>query len=244
MDGKTNSMHEPSMHRSPRPPGVLGQALLVARKDLAIERRTGEIVVTGGFFGALLAVLASVAFYAGPAGSHLLAPGAIWLATAFAAVLALGRTWQREREEGALEALLAGPISRAAIFFGKAIGVGVFLAVIEIIVVPIVALLLHLDLAEFGPGIAVLLALATIGVAASGTLFGAMTVRTRARELVLAAVLFPLLTPTLVIGVAATRELLEGASVGDLGDYIKLLLIFDGLFVVGGAAIFGTVVDA
>jgi heme exporter protein B len=218
--------------------------LLIAWKDLAIERRTGEIVVTGGFFGALLGVLASIAFYAGPAGSHLLAPGAIWLATAFAAVLALGRTWQREREEGALDALLAGPISRSAIFFGKALGVAVFLVVIEAIVVPIVALLLHLDLAEFGPVIALILALATIGVAASGTLFGAMTVRTRARELILAAVLFPLLTPTLVVGVAATRELLDGAKLVDLLDYVKLLLLFDTLFVVGGAAIFGSVVDA
>src|SRR5260221_10512394 len=98
----------------PRPPGAIVQAWIIARKDLLIERRTGEIVVTGGFFGALLAVLASIAFYGGPAGSHMLAPGAIWLATAFAAVLALGRTWHREREEGALEALLAGPVSPAA----------------------------------------------------------------------------------------------------------------------------------
>jgi heme exporter protein B len=219
------------------------QAMLVAGKDLAIERRTGEIVITGGFFGALLAILASIAFYAGPAGSHLLAPGAIWIATAFAAVLALGRTWQREREEGALDALLAGPVSRAAVFFGKAIGVALFLIVIELIVVPIVALLLHLDLAMYGGPIALLLLMATIGLAASGTLFGAMTVRTRARELILAAVLFPLITPTLVVGVAATRELLDGAQLADIVDYFKLLGLFDILFVAGGAAIFGSVID-
>ena len=229
--------------RAARAPGLLRQALLIAGKDLAIERRTGEIVVTGGFFGALLAILASVAFYAGPAGSHYLAPGAIWLATAFAAVLALGRTWQRERDEGALEALLAGPVSRGAIFFGKAIGVAIFLAVIEAIVVPVVALLLHLDLAAIAGGLSLVIALATIGVAASGTLFGAMTVRTRARELILAAVLFPLLTPTLVIGVAATRELVDGASLIEILDYIKLLCIFDLVFVAGGALLFGAVID-
>jgi heme exporter protein B len=226
-----------------RTPGVVRQALLVAKKDLLIERRTGEIVVTGGFFGALLAVLASIAFYGGPAGSHLLAPGAIWLATAFAAVLALGRTWHREREEGALEALLAGPVSRVAIFFGKAIGVAAFLVVIEVIVVPIVALMLHLDLVEYGGEIALILALATIGVAASGTLFGAMTVKTRARELVLAAVLFPLLSPTLVIGVGATRELLNGATLVEILDYLKYLAIFDVVFVTGGALLFGSVVE-
>ncbi len=227
-----------------KPPGIVVQALLVAGKDLAIERRTGEIVVTGGFFGALLAVLASVAFYGGPAGSHYLAPGAIWIATAFSAVLALGRTWQREREDGALDALLAGPVSRPAVFFGKAIGVALFLVTIEVIVVPIVSLMLHVDLPGIAGPLAVLLALATLGIAASGTLFGAMTVRTRARELILAAVLFPLLTPTLVVGVAATRDLVDGATLVELFDYVKLLLVFDVIFVAGGAAIFGTVVEA
>src|SRR5439155_23697401 len=130
---------------------------------------------------------------------------------------------------------------RAAIFFGKAIGVAVFLVVIEAIVVPIVALMLHLDLLEYGGEIALILALATIGVAASGTLFGAMTVKTRARELVLAAVLFPLLSPTLVVGVSATRELVDGARLADLLDYVKLLTAFDVLFVAIGAVVFGPV---
>jgi heme exporter protein B len=233
----------PTPPRTPRPPNVARQAWLIAQKDLRIERRTREIVVTGGFFGALVAILASVAFYAGPAGAHYLAPGAIWIATAFAAVLSLGRTWQREREDGALEALLSGAVSRVAIFFGKAFGVLAFLTVIEAIVVPIVALMLHVDLASDGGGIALLLALATIGVSASGTLFGAMTARTRARELILAAVLFPLLTPTLVVGVAATRELVDGSSIADLADYLKLLIVFDIVFVAGGAALFGAVID-
>jgi len=226
-----------------RPPGLVRQTLLIAQKDLAIERRTGEIVVTGGFFGALLGILASVAFYDGPAGAHHLAPGAIWLATAFAAVLALGRTWQREREEGALEALLAGPVARPAIFFGKALGVTIFFFFFEAMVTPLFALMLHVDLANVGLGLVLLLVLATIGVAAGGTLFGAMTVRTRARELILAAVLFPLLTPTLVVGVAATRELIDGAQIGELTDYFKLLFLFDLLFVGGGAALFGSVLD-
>jgi heme exporter protein B len=231
------------MTRTIRAPGLLRQSWLIARKDLLIERRTGEIVVTGGFFGALLAVLASMAFYAGPTTSRELAPGAIWIATAFAAVLALGRTWHREREEGALEALLAGPVSRPAVFLGKALGVLVFLLAIELVVVPIVALLLHLDLDVVGPTLSVLLLLATIGVSASGTLFGAMTVRTRARELILAVVLFPLLSPTLVVGVAATRELVSGAPFSELLDYMRLLALFDAVFLLGGAAVFGSVIE-
>ncbi|GAC1351618.1 MAG: hypothetical protein NVS3B20_09020 [Polyangiales bacterium] len=243
-------------------PSALAQAWLIARKDLAIERRTGEIVVTGGFFAALLAVLASVAFSGSVkerAQEPLLAPGAIWIAIAFAAVLSLGRTWQREREEGALDALLAGPISRPAIFIGKALAIAIFLLIIEAVVVPLVSLFFHVDLLDIGLSVAVFLGLATIGVAASGTLFGAMTVRTRARELILAAVLFPLLTPTLIVGVAATRDLIAnseavatasamheviaGSQLADLSDYVKLLVLFDVIFVIGGAILFGSVID-
>ena len=101
-----------------RRPSWIAQALLVARKDLAIELATGEIVTTSGFFAVLVAVIASLAFYAGPDTTVRVAPGVIWVAVTFASVLALGRTWQREREDGALEGLLATPVSRSAIFAG------------------------------------------------------------------------------------------------------------------------------
>lgn len=227
----------------PTPPSFFVQTMLVAKKDLAIERRTGEIVVTGGFFGALLAILTSVAFYEGPAGSHHLAPGAIWLATAFSAVLALGRTWQRERDDGALDALLAGPVSRAAVFFGKALGVGAFLVAIELVVVPLVSLMLHVDLGKISGPLVILLGLATIGVAASGTLFGAMTVRTRARELVLATVLFPMLAPTLLAAAAGTRDLLHGHPLSELGDYFMLIGVFGVVFTAGGLGLFESLID-
>ena len=98
------------------------QALLIAGKDLAIEIATGEIVTTSAFFAVLVVVIASLAFYAGPESKVSVAPGVIWVAVAFAAVLSLSRTWQREREEGALSGLLVTPTARSAIFAGKALG--------------------------------------------------------------------------------------------------------------------------
>jgi heme exporter protein B len=86
-------------------------------------------------------------------------------------------------------------------------------------------------------------AVATPGVAASGTLFGSMTVRTGARDLLLAVVLFPLLAPTLLAAVAATRELFNGVPLAELGDYLKLMGLFDALFTVGGLSMFGTLVE-
>jgi heme exporter protein B len=192
----------------------------------------------------LVVVMASFSFYGGPPTRRLVASGVVWLSVAFAAVLALGRTWQREREDGALEALLVAPVARSAVFAGKALGILIFLFVVELVVLPLTALFFALDVGEVGPTLGLIALVATPGIAASGTLFGAMTVRTRARDLLLAIVLFPLLSPVLLMAVASTRQLLEGASAAELTDYLLLMLVFDATFVAGGLGLFGTLTEA
>jgi len=228
---------------APRRPGWVAQALFVAKKDLAIELATGEIVTTSGFFAVLVAVIASLAFFAGQGAAEQVAPGVIWVSVAFASVLALSRTWQREREEGALLGLLVMPIRRSAIFAGKALGVTAFVIAVELIVIPVAALLFAVDLREVGAGLGLICLAATPGVAASGTFFGAMTVRTRARDLVLASVLFPLLAPTLLAAVAGTRELFGGAGLSELTDYMALMAVFDVVFVAGGVGLFELIIE-
>jgi heme exporter protein B len=226
-----------------RRPGFLKQVAIVAKKDLRIELATGEIVTTSGFFAVLVAVMASLAFFAGDDAKRDVAPGVVWISVAFSSVLALSRTWQRERDDGALRGLLVSPLSRPAIFAGKALGVAVFVTAVEIVVVPVTALLFGIDLGAYLLPLVLLLAAATPGIAASGTLFGAMTVRTRARDLVLAAVMFPLLTPCLLSGVAGTRALFDGASLLELRDYFSLLGLFGFVFVAGGLGLFELVVE-
>ncbi len=226
-----------------RLPGYVAQVLIVLRKDLAIEARTGEVVVTSGFFAVLAVVLVSLSLFGGPATGRLVAAGAIWLSVAFAAVLALGRAWQREREESALDGLLIAPIDKSALFVGKALSVLGFLFAIEVVVIPLAALFFSIDLVAHGPGVVAIALVATPGIAATGTLFGSMTVRTQARDLLLAVVLFPLLAPTLLTAVVATRELFNGTSLGDLGDFFMLMGIFDLMFIVGGVALFGTLIE-
>lgn len=228
----------------PSPPGWLSQALIILRKDVAIEARSGEVVTTSAFFAVLVVIMASFALYGGPSSRRLIASAVIWLSIAFAAVLSLGRAWQREREESALMGLLVAPVSRSAIFCGKALGLTVFLVIVQLVVIPLTCLLFAQDLIVYAPGLLVIVAFATPGIAATGTLFGAMTVRTRARDLLLAIVLFPLLAPTLLAAVAATRELFGGAAIGELGDYFRLMGIFDLVFVSGGLALFGTLVES
>jgi heme exporter protein B len=135
------------------------------------------------------------------------------------------------------------PVSRSAIFAGKALGVLGFLWVILLLLIPIAALLFSLDLLVFGPGLLSIALFSSIGLAATGTLFGAMTVRTQARDLLLAVVLFPLLTPTLLAAVAATRELLAGVPLSELGDYFRLIGVFDLVFVSGGLSLFGSLIE-
>ena len=221
----------------------------VLAKDFAIELATREIVTTAGFFAALVAVLASVAFTTGPETTTRVAPGALWLAILFSSVLALGRSWQREREESALVGLLVSPAPRAAIWCGKTIGVLGFMVAVEVVVVPLVALFFHVDLPRVFLPLAVVLLFGTLGVAATGTLFGAMTVRTRARELLLASVLFPLLSPALLSSVSATREVLYAAGAGqavalsEVRDQLVLLGVFDMVAIVGGVTMFGALVE-
>lgn len=223
--------------------------LAVLGKDLRIELSTREIVTTAGFFAALVTIMASLAFTTGPETTTRVAPGALWLSIAFSSVLALGRSWQREREESALLGLLVSPAPRAAIWCGKTVGVLAFVLAVELVVVPLVALLFHVDLPPIAGPLAVVMLLGTVGVAATGTLFGAMTARTGARELLLATVLFPLLSPALLASVSATREIFYAAvsgqavDMGEVSDWLLLLGVFDAVAVTGGLAMFGALVD-
>jgi heme exporter protein B len=219
-------------------------AIILLRKDVRIELRSGEVLVTSGFFATVVIILASLSFYAGADTRRQVASGVIWLAIAFASVLALGRLWQRERDDGALDGVLLSPVPRSALFAGKALGLMTFLLLIEAVVIPLTAVLFSLDLLIVGPGLVVIALAATPGLAAASTLFGAMTARTRARDLVLAIVLFPLLSPTLLAATVATRELLGGATLRELGDYLKIILVFDVAFAAGGLGLFATLLDA
>src|ERR1700722_13051695 len=231
------------------PAGFVRGTLAVLAKDLRIEIATREIVTTAGFFAVIVAIMASLAFTTGPDVTVRAAPGALWLSIAFASILALGRSWQREREEPALLGLLVSPVPRAPIWRGTAVGVLAFVLAVEVVVVPLVALLFHVDLPQVFLPLSAVMLMGTIGVAATGTLFGAMTVRTRARELLLATVLFPLLSPALLSSVAATREIFyasmtgQAVDLGEVRDWLLLLGVFDGGAGAGGLAMFGALVE-
>jgi len=216
---------------------MIRHALAIAAKDLRIELRVREVVHTMTLFAALVAILSSISLYVDDETGRRVAPGVLWIAIAFSGTLGLSRTWGREREEGALRAVLLTRVSAASIFVGKGIGALVFVLITEVVVAPLVALLLHAPVFEHLGGFALLVLLGTVGFVAAGTLFGALVAKTRARDLTLAVVLYPLVSPALLCGAVATRELLGGATLAQVGDWLKMLVIFDLVFIGGGIAL-------
>src|SRR5688572_30809788 len=166
-------------------PSLARQILIVAKKDLVLEARSGEVTLTSTFFALLVVVMSSMSFHGGPRTGRVVLSGVLWVAVAFAAVLALGRSWSREREGGALTGLLMTPLAPAALFLAKTLVLSTFLVLIELVVFPVAAVFFSVDLPKYALGLGCLTCLATPGIAAAGTLFGVMTVRTSARDLLL-----------------------------------------------------------
>jgi heme exporter protein B len=187
-------------------------ALLVLRKDVAIEVKSREILYTTLLFAVSCVLVFAIAFV--KEGEPLVdaAAGILWIAIEFAGTLALGRTFERERYSETLRALLLAPASRASIYVGKMLGIVLLLAVAEALLVPLVAILFHAPLFAQAGLLAALLATGTIGFAAVGTLFAAMLVRARTRDVMLPILLYPMTVPIMIGGVRGTTALLQAPA--------------------------------
>jgi heme exporter protein CcmB len=206
-------------------------ALLVLKKDFAIEVRSREILYTTLLFALSCVLIFSIAFV--KEGEPLLdaAAGILWIAVEFAGTLALGKTFERERYAETLRALLLAPAPRASIYLGKMLGVLLLLAVAEALLVPLVALLFHAPLFAQPLLLAALLGAGTIGFSIVGTLFAAMLVRARSRDVMLPILLYPMTVPVMIAGVRGTSALLQSpADVASAVMWIGLLASLDVVF--------------
>ena len=205
---------------------------LVLRKDFTVEVRSLEIAYTALFFAVscvLIFAFALVQEGRAPEGG---AAGILWIAIAFAGTLALGRTFERERQSETLRALLLAPAARPAIYIGKLLGIVGLLVGAEVILVPLVALLFQAPLLSHPLWLAMILVLGTLGFAAVGTLFAAMLVRARSRDVLLPVLLYPITVPVIIAGVRATAALLQpDVDAGIIAFWLALLGCFDVVFV-------------
>jgi heme exporter protein CcmB len=207
-------------------------ALLVLRKDFAIEVKSREILYTTLLFAVSCVLVFSIAFVKEGEPLEDAAAGILWIAIEFAGTLALGRTFERERYAETLRALLLAPTSRAAIYVGKMLGILLLLAVVELLLVPLVAILFHAPLFAQPLLLTALLAAGTMGFAAVGALFAAMLVRARSRDVMLPILLYPMTVPVMIAGVRGTAALLQSPADTPMAVmWIGLLGAIDVVFV-------------
>jgi heme exporter protein B len=204
----------------------------VTRKDLLIETRTREIVLTTMFFALACVLVFAFGFVREGRPVQDAAAGILWIAIAFSGTLALGRAFERERQGETLRALLLAPIDRPALYLGKLLGILILLAAVELLVVPMVALMFQAPLFDYPLLMLGLLAAGTVGFAAVGTLFAAMLVRARSRDVMLPVLLYPITIPVIIAGVRGTAALLQPEADQPMARmWLSMLVFFDVVFV-------------
>ena len=221
---------------------LLSPVLALLWKDVVLELRTKDIVVSVLLFSLLVIVIFNFAIDPTPQRVAVVAPGILWVAFIFGGVLGLTRSFALEKEHGNLQGLLLTPVGRDAIFFGKMLGIFVFMSVVEAITYPIFAVMFNLSLTVVPELIPVAL-LATLGIATVGTVFSAMAVNTRSREVMLPLLFLPVVIPVIVGAVEATGVVIRGEGGSDLVRWIPLLAAFDAVFLVVCPFAFNMVVE-
>ena len=210
---------------------VVTAALLLARKDLAIEFRTR----TAFFSAVVFALLGIVIFYFAwdptAVAAIDLAPGVLWVIFTFAGLLGLHRSFGVEMADRAIDGLLGAPVPREAIYLGKALANLVFVGAVEAITIPAVALFYNMPFGGQGLAITAIALLASIGLVAVGTLFAAMAVNTRLAELLLPMLSLPFFVPVVMPAAQATARLLAGRPVAEVASWLRILVAFDIVFV-------------
>ncbi|MHB0878286.1 MAG: heme exporter protein CcmB, partial [Anaerolineae bacterium] len=213
----------------------------VAGKDLWAESHTREQVSAMLVFAVLAVLVFSFALDLQGQAGQAAAPGAFWATVLFASTIGLNRSFAREQASGAMDGLLLAPMDRGAIYAGKALANLAFVLVVEAVLLPLFTVLF--DAALLRPDVIVVTVLGTVGYVAAGTLLAAVAVNTRAREVMLPVMLLPLAVPDLIAAVRATTWLLDGGTLAEVGQWLRLLVVYDAAMACVGLLTFGYVVE-
>lgn len=211
----------------------LRQSLTIAAKDLRSELRTREAINASFAFSLVILVLFSFAFDPNSENINIqaIASGLLWLSYSFAAALALNRSFARELQNDCLDALVAAPISAAVLFLGKALANFALLLAVEIVSLGIFSVLYDVKVKEHFWSLLLVIVLGTWAMTVMGTMFSALTVNLRLRELMLPIMTYPFILPALLAAILLTGDLLNGVPLG--GDnllWVKVLVGFDVIF--------------
>ncbi len=221
---------------------LLRQALTVAAKDLRSEIRTKEAVNASLAFALVILLLFSFAFDPTSDQTREMSGGLLWLVFAFAGALILNRSFARELENDCLDALLAAPISGAALFLGKAWANLVLLLAVEFLSLPVFGIFYNVNWTKQLPALVLVLVLGTWGLTVIGTMFSALTVNLRLREIMLPMLVYPFMIPALMAAIQISTALINGQPLsGSLIDWLKLLVGFDLIYTALALALADTI---
>ena len=221
-----------------KPPGIFAAALLIARKDLALELRTRSAFLSVLVFTLLALATFYFAWDSTAVAALDLAPGVLWVTFTFAGLLGLHRSFGLEAQDRAIDALLVAPVEREAIYLGKALANLVFVCAVLFVALPALAILYNLPAYRVLTGLAPVALLAAVGLVAVGTLFSSMAVNTRLAELLLPMLSLPFFVPIVMASSQISTRLLAGRPMSDAAPWLRILIAFDVVFAVACMLIF------
>jgi heme exporter protein B len=208
-----------------RPPGFFRAALLVTFKDLRIEGRTRETLSAMTLFSLIVLVVFNFAFDLATVrelGASRIVPGVLWTTLAFSGVVGFARSFEVERRRDSLTALRLAPVDRGAVFAGKALANLILLISLEVVLLPLSALLFDWDLFSVAAPVAVVMLVHSAAIAQLGTLFGAISSRLGRGEALLAILLFPAATPVFISAVQCTASVISGNGLEPVGHWMSV----------------------
>lgn len=222
---------------------TLQQIYCLVWKDILLEIRRRENLLSMFFFGTVLLFIFHFAFEIPPERTMEMAPGLLWLAFVFTGTLALTQLFHVERENQCLEALLLCPMDRGAFYLSKVLFNFFLMVMVELVVFPLFAILFNIDFWRQLPSLLFIVFLGTIGFCALGALFSGLTLRARAKELLLPLILFPLIIPAILGTIRGMQIILGASDVQELLPWVHMLVAFDVIFLTVGFLIFEWVIE-
>jgi heme exporter protein B len=206
---------------------VFRQVFVIIGKDLRAELRTKEAVNAALAFAIMILVLFSFAFDPAEEETKMYAGGLLWIVFAFAGTLVLNRSFARELPNDCLDALIAAPISGAVLFLGKALASYLLVMAVELVALPVFGIFYYVHWYDHFWQMLLVLALGTWGITVIGTVFSALTVNIRLREVMLPMLIYPMLVPALMASMQLTVDLINGKTIWIDSAWLKLLFGFD-----------------
>ena len=217
--------------------------LSIIRKDVLSEFRSKDMFISMFTFSLIIIFLFNLVMDMSSELKNIISPVVLWITFLFSGTIGLSRSFALEKESDAICALLMAPVDRSYIYLGKMISNLIFLLIIEIITIPVYIILFNYDFELKFFYILLVAIIGTTGFVSVGTLFAAMSLNTRLREVLLPILYFPIIIPVLLNSVRITGSLLNGNTFGDNQSSLQVLVAFDIIFLAAGILLYEYIIE-